>query len=182
MAWGDMDDGETITLVLDFEVVFEPLKAETATLGFHAASRVYDPVNDNNSAEVTTTVRPPPALGDRAAAFAHKPTQDLNEPSNLGIDSPWGIWSDGATMWVSFYYGAHKIYAYDLRTGGRVPSKDFDTSSPAGNEDARGLWSNGQTMWVADRADNRIYVYNMATKARDPGNDIYPLDRYLFAN
>ena len=23
MAWGDMDDGETITLVLDFEVVFE---------------------------------------------------------------------------------------------------------------------------------------------------------------
>ena len=56
-----MDDGETVTLALDFEVVSEPLEPITATLGFHAASHVYDPAPENNSAEVTTTVPPPPA-------------------------------------------------------------------------------------------------------------------------
>ena len=55
---GGMDDGETITVTLEFEVVFEPPEAVTATLAFHAASQVYDPAPDNNSAEVTTTVQP----------------------------------------------------------------------------------------------------------------------------
>ena len=110
-------------------------------------------------------------------AFARNPAEDFNGPADLGIDNPWGIWSDGSTMWVGFYHGEHKIYAYDMTSKARVPSKEFDTLSAAGNEDARGLWSDGQTMWVADRGDSRIYAYNMTTKARDSSKEFNRLDR-----
>ena len=111
-----------------------------------------------------------------ATSFARNPAKDFNEPADLGIVNPWGIWSDGTTMWVGFYYEDHKVYAYDMATKARVPSKDFNTLIAAGNHDPRGLWSNGQTMWIADAVDDRIYAYNMTSKARDENKDIYPLD------
>ena len=33
------------------------------------------------------------------------------------------------------------------------------------------LWSDGTTMWVADNADNKLYAYNLSTKARDASKD-----------
>ena len=44
-------------------------------------------------------------------------------------------------------------------------SEDFDTLIAAGNENPSLIWSNGATMWVADDADDKIYAYDMATKA-----------------
>ena len=55
-------------------------------------------------------------------------------------------------------------YAHD-------PAKDFDTLDAAGNDDPRGLWSDGVTMWVSDTGDDRIFAYEMITKARDPAKD-----------
>ena len=53
----------------------------------------------------------------------------------------------------------------------RTPAHDFDTLSAAGNQDARGIWSDGTTMWVADRQDDGLYAYTVATHARDVGRD-----------
>ena len=51
------------------------------------------------------------------------------------------------------------------------PSKDFDTLTAAGNTTPRGLWSADTIMWVADLGDDKIYAYNLATKARDAPKD-----------
>ncbi len=53
----------------------------------------------------------------------------------------------------------------------RDPAKDFDTLEAAGDDDPRGLWSDGVTMWVSDTGDDRIFAYDMITKARDPAKD-----------
>ena len=48
---------------------------------------------------------------------------------------------------------------------------DFNTLEAAGNISPAGIWSDGDTMWVSDPGDNKIYAYNMATKARDASKD-----------
>ena len=49
----------------------------------------------------------------------------------------------------------------------RDAAKDFSTR--VGNTAPQGIWSDGTTMWMADW--NKIYAYNMATKARDAAKD-----------
>ena len=100
------------------------------------------------------------------APFQRIPCQDFNTLSTAGNDKPYGIWSDGTTMWVSDYDDA-KIYAYNLATKVRDTSKDFNTLDAAGNDKPYGIWSDGTTMWVSDYDDAKIYAYNLATKARD---------------
>ncbi|WP_423922804.1 hypothetical protein [Candidatus Poriferisodalis sp.] len=73
---------------------------------------------------------------------------------------PRGIWSDGATMWVSDE-DDNKVYAYELSTGTRLAHLDFNTFSGAGNNAPDGLWSDGTTMWVIDRVDDKLYAYTM---------------------
>ena len=55
--------------------------------------------------------------------------------------------------------------------GSRDSSKDFNTLSAAGNNDVRGIWSDGTTMWVVDQYDDKVYAYNLASKARDASKD-----------
>ena len=52
-----------------------------------------------------------------------------------------------------------------------TPAKDFDTLTAAGNNDPHGIWSDGKTMWVSDGFDDKIFAYDMTTKARDPAKD-----------
>ena len=58
----------------------------------------------------------------------------------------------------------------------RDPDEDFDTLDAAENEGPVGIWSDGTTMWVADYSDDKIYAYNLATKARDSAKDFNTLD------
>ena len=55
----------------------------------------------------------------------------------------------------------------------RVPTQDFTlAANEAGGTFAPyGLWSDGTTMWVDDSGDNKLYAYNLATKARDSSKD-----------
>ena len=53
----------------------------------------------------------------------------------------------------------------------RNPAADFDGLQSAGNTLPLGIWSDGETMWVADFSDEKIYAYDLATKARVPGKD-----------
>ena len=100
-------------------------------------------------------------------AFAYDPGQDFNRLRADGINFPWGLWSDGTTMWIS---GDREsgIYAYDVATKDRIPGSDFQTLSQHGNDYALGIWSDYDTMWVADFTDDKIYAYDMATKTRTP--------------
>ena len=98
---------------------------------------------------------------------------------------PRGIWSDGATMWVADN-GSNKLYAYDMPEGtapveptdpvadpgafDRDPSAEFSLYS-AGNLYPRGSWSDGTTMWVADYGDDKLYAYDLVTKAHVPAKD-----------
>ena len=103
-------------------------------------------------------------------AYGWKAEDDFNALVAAGNFSPFGLWSDGETLWVSDS-ADDKLYAYDLATGDRVPSRDFDTLFDAGNSNPQSLWSDGATMWVADTdndnsaANPKLYAYDLETKA-----------------
>ena len=107
------------------------------------------------------------------AAFARNPSQDFKvlAPGNT---SPWGLWSDGETMWVSDEFGG-RIYAYDLDTKERITEKELDSTLASGNNQLMGIWSNGETLWVADLGSRRIYAYDLDTKEREPSNEFNSL-------
>ena len=56
------------------------------------------------------------------------------------------------------------------------PAADFNTLADASIQVPRGIWSDDETMWVADLASNRIYAYDMETKARVSGKDFDTLE------
>ena len=57
-----------------------------------------------------------------------------------------------------------KIYAYRMSDRSRDASQDFDDLSA--NDVPNGIWSNGETMWVSDSVADKLFAYDMATKAR----------------
>ena len=58
-----------------------------------------------------------------------------------------------------------------------VNVNDFDTLTADWNRDLQGIWSDGTTMWLADRGTSeKIYAYNMSTKARDSVKDFNALN------
>ena len=108
-------------------------------------------------------------------------SEDFNNLRAANNDNPYGIWSDDSTMWVSDF-GSNKIYAYNMSTKARDSTKDFNTLSAAENIEPRGIWSDEVTMWVVDTdgdfdldIEDKIYAYNMSTKARDSGKDFNTL-------
>ena len=120
--------------------------------------------SDGQSTPSTETPTTPGA----APSFARNPAEDVNGLVNAG--RPWGIWSDGTTMWVADFADG-KIYAYEAESKERDVGKEIHTLSDQGNGYALGLWSDGATMWVADFADDKIYAYDIATKARAPDKE-----------
>ena len=110
------------------------------------------------------------------ADFINRPAQrDIDTLAAAGNDEPYGLWSDGANMWVADD-SDNKLYAYVLATGERDVDKDFDTLPAAGNNTSRGIWSDGATMWVADFDDSKLYAYVLATGERDADKDFDTLD------
>ena len=87
--------------------------------------------------------------------------------------SPWGVWSDGTTMWVTDRpVGDARLYAYDLATGDHQSDSDILTLDEAGNDNASGIWSDGTTIWVSDYYDDRIYAYDLASGDRRADQDM----------
>ncbi len=102
---------------------------------------------------------------------------DFDTLKDAGNTKPKGMWSDGETMWVADASedkgeSKAKLYAYDFFTKERLPDKEFGTLVAAGNHDPTDIWSDGTTMWIADYEDDKLYAYNLETKARDAGKDL----------
>ena len=116
---------------------------------------------------------------------ARDPNNDFNTLQAAGNNTPSGLWSDGSTMWVTNFNDATdaKIYAYTRGAPpvtasvpyARNPAFEFNTLQDAWNGQPVGLWSDGMTMWVLDLSDDKIYAYNLSTKARDPNKDFNTL-------
>ena len=86
--------------------------------------------------------------------------RDINTLNAAGNGSPYGIWSDGTTMWVADNVD-DKIYAYLLSDGMRDGSLDINTLAAAGNTVPYAIWSDGTTMWVTDWSNDKLYAYLM---------------------
>ena len=56
--------------------------------------------------------------------------------------------------------------------GSRDAGNDVTALAAAGNTSPDGLWSDGATLWVVDTDDRMLYAYDLASKARDSGNDV----------
>ena len=102
---------------------------------------------------------------ESTAVKGWKAVDDFDGTNAAGNEDPYGIWSDGETMWVADTEDA-TIYAYRMSDRTRVSGKDFDTLSAAGNRDPAGIWSDGETMWVADTEDGKLYAYRVSDKNR----------------
>ena len=62
-----------------------------------------------------------------------------------GTTYPFGIWSDGTTVWVG-NNSANSFRAYTLATGEREESKDIPFAP--GHIKTWGIWSDGSTLWT----------------------------------
>ena len=98
-----------------------------------------------------------------------------------------GVWSNGATFWVSDYALA-KLIAYHLEDDpDTADENEFGTRDEANditlhsdNDAPQGIWSDGTTIWVADWDDDKFYAYVLATGARAEGKefDLYADNKY----
>ena len=107
------------------------------------------------------------------------PIEDMVRKSGLDFtglstatnDEPWGIWSDGATMWVADDTD-DKLYAYKMNPGqaghgDRDTAKEFDLA--AANADVNNIWSDGETLWALDSGDDKLFAYKMNPGGSDHG-------------
>ena len=92
---------------------------------------------------------------------------------------PFGMWSDGATMWVAD--GADKqLYAYDRSTKVRQPEREISLAAldwVSLDLDPTGMWTDGVTIWVAAATDESpgtisVRAVNFADGTRHASKDI----------
>ena len=180
----------------DYEVGVAPMVTQatiTATANHPGASVAYSPTDTDTTTTVvdlsagrnvvTVTVTSQDGSTTETytvsvnrgvtADYGWKAVDDLDGLIAAGNNSPTGIWSNGATMWVADINDS-KLYAYNT-DGTRDSSRDFNTLSGASNNNPYGIWSDGTTMWVADFLDDEIHAYNLNTKAHDSSKDFTTL-------
>ena len=94
-----------------------------------------------------------------------------------GHDTPSGLWSDGATLWIlENGDGADDgVYAYDLQSGERVAGREFALHET--DRAPRGFWSNGETVWVSDSGRERLFAYGLASGEREENREVELAER-----
>ena len=124
------------------------------------------------TAEDTTTTKTYTVHVGRGvtAAYGWKAVDDFNGLALAGNTAPYGIWSDGVTMWVTEGSGnlsvAGKMYAYNLSTKRRDTDKEFNLAGF--NIQPTGVWANADTIWVGDTDRDRLFTYNRETNQPGP--------------
>ena len=109
-------------------------------------------------------------------------SRTLSTPDNSW---PFGIWSDGETVWLSEGpLNSEQLYAYNRSDMSRRPERDivFATEEAIGPPadiigvldllEARGVWGYGETLWVADANEGMLYAFSLDANADGtPGPD-----------
>ena len=89
----------------------------------------------------------------------------LGTDGTASITDPYGLWSDGTTLWMSSYSGNGSLYSYGLTSHTRTGK--IDTLDAAGNWNPRGIWSNGRIIWVVDSGHLKIFAYTLSSGVRE---------------
>ena len=90
---------------------------------------------------------------------ARNAAKDINTLNSANNNTPYGLWSDGTTLFVYDSGSLGRVYAYTLSSGVRNPQKEFGAPLGSGG---RGIWSDGNTLWVADSSNfDRIVAYQL---------------------
>ena len=97
-------------------------------------------------------------------------TRDI-EALDSGHDTPSGMWSDDATLWLAHNGdGADDaIYAYDLESGDRLEDREFELDER--NRAPRGVWSDRSTIWISASGQEKLFAHDLATGERLPERD-----------
>ena len=156
-------------------VAYSPADADTST-----TIHDIDLSAGRNAVTITVTAQDGSTTRDHTVSvnrgvaddYGWKAMDDLDGLIAAGNNNPFGIWSDGTTMWVADTFD-DKLYAYNT-DGTRDGSRDFNTLAAASNGSARGIWSDGATMWVADSDNDKLYAYN-TDGTRDSARDFNTL-------
>ena len=103
-------------------------------------------------------------------------THDL-EGLDAASDTPTGMWSDGATLWLA-HNGAGAddgVFAYGLESGERQETHEFELAEA--NRAPRGIWSDGATMWLSDSGRDRLFAYHLERGERVEAREFALHDR-----
>ena len=174
-----------------------PVEARSSTISRHAL----DGANQNpggvwGNADTIWVSNDGRVAGQADKIFAYRRSDLSRDPSrdfdslHASNDSPYGIWSDGETMFVVERAG-DKVYAYRMKDdpdtagvnefGAHDPDKDITLHGQ--NSGATGIWGDSGTLWVANNQDpdggsDKIFAYRLAGEygARDPAKDFTGLD------
>ena len=160
--------GETRRVTFSLRVISEPLPAMSYTA--QTVSRA------GNAAARSISVPLSGALGSSEADYAFEPPS--SKPSWLHVR---GSGTIEGTLAVNALVS--KTYTIKVRGKGAYAGETRNvtftlnvrgnafTALGSGNTNPAGIWSDRSTMWVADDVDDKIYAYNMASKARDAAKD-----------
>ena len=95
-----------------------------------------------------------------------RPERGVPEPTVCGNGNywPWGLWSDGETLWSSDRGPDPKLYAYSLSGGLPKPSRNIDLDPD--NATVLGIWGDGETIWAVDPDADKAFAYRLSDGAR----------------
>ena len=164
--------GETRRVTFSLRVISEPLPAMSYTA--QTVSRAGNAVARSISVPLSG------ALGSSEADYAFEPPS--SKPNWLHVR---GSGTIEGTLAVNALVS--KTYTIKVRGKGAYAGETRNvtftlnvrgnafTALGSGNTNPAGIWSDRSTMWVADDVDDKIYAYNMASKARDAAKDFTTL-------
>ena len=95
---------------------------------------------------------------------AHDSAKDFEElyvstdTAAENAEAPWGIWSDGVTMFVADNDDGN-VFAYKHSDESQDSAKNLVLASD--NDDPTGMWFDGRVLWVVDNTDDKIYAYDL---------------------
>ena len=102
-------------------------------------------------------------------------TNDFDNLNGANNNRPWGICSDGTTMFVGDR-DDNKLYAYKMSDTTADTSKDITLDSD--NGEPRGMWCDTTTVYVANdggTSANKVFAYTISTGAHDSSKDFEQL-------
>ena len=129
-------------------------------------------IRNSNKLELLLDRAPGRAL--LADGFIHLMRKHAFRFSDGTVDGHRVTWDISGVTWEAD--SEYRVIIGDFtKEYGWNPFGDFDTLDAAENNVPTGIWSDGTTMWVADFDDDKLYAYNLSTKARDSDKDFNTL-------
>ena len=127
----------------------------------------------------------PNGAGDKLFAYnrsdgSRDSANDFDNLDGADNNSPWGICSDGTTMFVGDR-GDDKLYAYKMSDTNADSTNDITLDSD--NGEPRGMWCDATTVYVANdgaTSANKVFAYTISSGAHDSSKDFEEL--YLSTN